>query len=239
MTLLCQAGDQVIVQSPAYFDHPMGLQALGVEPVFTPYDPENLEPDPASLLKLLTPRTRALLLVTPSNPTGNQIAPAIIRRLYEFCDANGIALVLDETYNAFAEGVPHELFADPDWRDNFIHIASFGKTFSLTGFRAGALVAGRRVIHQALKVQDSMTVCQPRLTQLAVQYGCDHLDQWVEDNAMMMHKRHDRFCQAFQQPGNRFHLAASGGFFAWVKHPWPELNSRQAARKVLDEVAHD
>ena len=59
---------------------------------------------------------------------------------------------------------------------------------------------------------------------------------WVEDNAMMMHKRHDRFCQAFQHPGNRFHLAASGGFFAWVKHPWPELNSRQAASKVLDEA---
>lgn len=128
------------------------------------------------------------------------------------------------------------MFSEPNWSGNFIHVASFGKTFSLTGFRAGALVAGARVIRQAVKVQDSMTVCQPRLTQLAIQYGCDHLDEWVDDNAIMMRDRHDHFCQIFQQPGNRFHLAASGGFFAWVRHPWTQLDSRQAARKVLDEA---
>ncbi len=236
MTLLCQSGDQVIVQSPAYFDHPMGLRALGVEPVFAPYDPENPDPDPDRLSALLTAKTRALLLVTPSNPTGHQISQVAIERLFAFCAENRIALVLDETYNAFADGIPHNLFNNPQWSDTFIQIASFGKTFSITGFRAGALIAGQEVIRQALKVQDSMAVCQPRLTQLAVQYGCDRLDQWVDDNAVMMRKRHDCFCQVFEQPGNRFQLAASGGFFAWVRHPWPELDSRQAARKVLDEA---
>jgi hypothetical protein len=234
MTVLCQAGDEVIVQSPAYFDHPMGLQALGVKPVFTPYDPERPEPDLEHLAELLTSKTRALLLVTPSNPTGQQLSAATIRRLFEFCVDKNISLVLDETYNAFAAGVPHDLFSDPDWSSTFIQIASFGKTFSLTGFRAGALVAGQEVIRQALKVQDSMAVCQPRLTQLALQYGCDRLDQWVEDKAEMMRRRHDCFCLVFKKSKNRFQLAASGGFFAWVRHPWPELDSRQAARKVLD-----
>ena len=236
MTLLCQAGDQVIVQSPAYFDHPMGLQALGIEPVFTRYNPDEQEPDLENLVRMLTPRTKALLLVTPSNPTGYQLSPETIRRLYEFCVEQGIALVLDETYNAFAEGRPHSLFAEPEWQQNFIQIASFGKTFSLTGFRAGALVAGHHVIRQALKIQDSMTVCQPRLTQLAVQYGCDFLDEWVDDNANMMRRRHDQFCQAFQHPNNRFQRIASGSFFAWVRHPWPRLDSRQATRKILDEA---
>jgi hypothetical protein len=236
MTVLCQAGDEVIIQSPAYFDHPMGLQALGVKPVFTPYDPERPEPDLDLITDLITPKTRVLLMVTPSNPTGQQLSPALIRRLFEFCVDKNIALVLDETYNAFAAGVPHDLFSDPDWSSTFIQIASFGKTFSLTGFRAGALVAGQEVIRQALKVQDSMAVCQPRLTQLALQYGCDRLDQWVDDKAGMMRRRHDCFCRAFKKSGNRFELAAGGGFFAWVRHPWPELDSRQAARKVLDEA---
>jgi aspartate/methionine/tyrosine aminotransferase len=173
-------------------------------------------------------------LVTPSNPTGQQFSAATIRRLFDFCVDKNIALVLDETYNAFAAGVPHDLFSDPGWSLTFIQIASFGKTFSLTGFRAGALVAGQEVIRQALKVQDSMAVCQPRLTQLALQYGCDRLDQWVDDKAKMMRRRHDCFCRVFKKSGNRFQLAASGGFFAWVRHPWPELDSRQAARKVLD-----
>jgi aspartate/methionine/tyrosine aminotransferase len=81
-----------------------------------------------------------------------------------------------------------------------------------------------------------MTVCQPRLTQLAVQYGCDRLDQWVNDNAVMMRQRHDLFCEEFRKSDNRFELVASGGFFAWVRHPWPQLNSRQAARRLLDEA---
>ncbi len=236
MTVLCQAGDEVLVQSPAYFDHPMGLQALGVKPVYVSYDPENPEPDFERLSALVTEKSRALLLVTPSNPTGYQLSAASIRQLFSFCSERKIALVLDETYNAFADGVPHSLFADPKWSETFIQIASFGKTFSLTGFRAGALVAGRQVIRQALKVQDSMAVCQPRLTQLAIQYGCDRLDQWVIENAGMMRRRHDLFCQTFLQAGNRFELAASGGFFAWVRHPWPQLDSRQAARKLLDEA---
>ncbi len=234
MTLLCRGGDEVIIQSPAYFDHPMGLQALGVKPVFVPYDPQSSEPDPERLVELLTPKTRALLLVTPSNPTGHQLAPETIRRLYEFCVEQNIALVLDETYNAFADGVPHTLFTEPGWSDTFIQIASFGKTFSLTGFRAGALIADQKIIRQALKVQDSMTVCQPRLTQLAIQYGCDRLDHWVDDNARMMRSRHDYFCQTFVQADNRFQLVASGSFFAWVRHPWPQIDSRAAARKVLD-----
>ena len=236
MAVLCQAGDEVIVQSPAYFDHPMALQAFGVKPIFTPYDPKSPEPDPDRLAELLTEKTRALLLVTPSNPTGYQLAPDTIRRMFEFCSDHNIALVLDETYNAFADGVPHRLFTDPDWSNTFIQIASFGKTFSLTGFRAGALIAGKQVIRQALKVQDSMAVCQPRLTQLAVQYGCDQLDQWVNDNAVMMRQRHDLFCEEFRKSDNRFELVASGGFFAWVRHPFPQLNSHQAARRLLDEA---
>jgi aspartate/methionine/tyrosine aminotransferase len=236
MVVLCQAGDEVIVQSPAYFDHPMGLQALGIKPVYSSFDPMNPEPDPDRLAALITSKTRALLLVTPSNPTGYQIAPAALKRLFEFCSERNIALVLDETYNAFAEGAPHTLFTESDWSETLIQVASFGKTFSLTGFRAGALVAGQQVLRQALKVQDSMAVCQPKITQRAIQYGCDHLDQWVDDNARMMRKRHDHFCEIFDQPENSFQLVSSGGFFAWVKHPWSDLNSRQAVRKLLDKA---
>ena len=102
--------------------------------------------------------------------------------------------------------------------------------------RAGALVAGPDVIHQALKVQDTMAVCQPRITQQAIRFGCEHLDTWVADNAVMMQRRHDHFLELFSRNGNPFQLLASGGFFAWIKHPWPELSSREAARRLLEEA---
>ncbi len=236
---LCQAGDEMIVPLPAYFDHPMGLQALGIHPLWVPFDAgSGGQPDIAAIAARITSKTRAILLVTPSNPTGVVTSPQNLLKLYNLAKEHDIALLVDETYNAFlpAGEVPHALFAEPDWQQHFIQIASFGKTFALTGYRAGALVAGPAVIYQALKVQDSMAVCQPRLTQQAIRFGCEHLDAWVADNAVMMQRRHDLFRELFNHPGNTFQLLASGGFFAWVKHPWPQFSSREAARRLLEEA---
>jgi aspartate/methionine/tyrosine aminotransferase len=239
MTVLCRAGDEVIVQLPAYFDHPMALQALGIRCLYAPFaEASGGLPDVDTIASLITARTRAILLVTPSNPTGAIIPAAGIRRLFELAWRRNVALVLDETYNAFLPGgaAPHDLFADPAWGGQFVHLASFGKTFALTGYRAGALVASERFIHHALKVQDTMAVCQPRLTQQAVRYGCEALDGWVAANGALMQRRHDRFREEFRKPGNPFTLAASGAFFAWVRHPFPEQSGRAVARRLADEA---
>lgn len=238
MTVLCRAGDEVIVPLPAYFDHPMALQALGIRPVFVPFDPATGGlPDPRAIAAAVTERTRAILLVSPSNPTGAVIPPATLRRLFEMARSRRFALVVDETYNAFLpdNARPHELFLDPAWGDHFVHLASFGKTFALTGFRGGALAASASFIRQALKVQDTMAVCQPRLTQQAVRFGCERLDAWTAANNVMVQRRHDLFVKEFNRPGNPFELVASGGFFAWVRHPWRGLSGRRAARRLVDE----
>ncbi len=235
---LCTAGDEVIVQLPAYFDHPMALQALGIHPVWVPFDAATAgQPDIDAIAAQITTQTRAILLVTPSNPTGAITSTQNLMKLFQLAKTHDIALILDETYNAFlpAGETAHALFAETDWQQHFMQIASFGKTFALTGYRAGALVAGPDVIHQALKVQDTMAVCQPRITQQAIRFGCEHLDDWVADNAVMMQRRHDLFQKLFNRPGNSFQLLASGGFFAWVKHPWSQLSSRDAARRLLEE----
>ncbi|GAM07962.1 aspartate aminotransferase [Geobacter sp. OR-1] len=236
---LCEPGDEVIVQEPAYFDHPMGLAMLGIRMVAAPFVPENRGiPDPATIAALITPRTRAILVVTPSNPTGAVTPAPVIDELYELARSNGIPLVLDETYAEFIAGSPrpHNLFTRPDWPENFIQIMSFGKTYALTGFRAGMLAASEEFIGQALKAQDSMTVCQPRIAQLAVKFGAENLDDWVRDNCRMMQQRHDRFRDEFTGPGNRFELVTSGAFFAWVRHPFPARTGREVARLLVEEA---
>lgn len=237
MLTLCRAGDEVIVPLPAYFDHPMALAAYGVVPRYLPYiEGSGGLPDPALITAAITDKTRAILLVSPSNPTGAILPPALLRELYELARRRNIALILDETYNTFAPpACSHDLFGTPDWGDHFIQIASFGKTFALTGYRAGALVASEAVIAAALKVQDSMVVCAPRLTQHAIAWGCDHLDAWVDANACMMQERHDLFKSSFTIPENRFSLSASGAFFAWVRHPFAGQSGRQVARRLAQQ----
>lgn len=240
MVTLCRAGDEVVIQTPCYFDHPMALDILGIRCVYAPFvEADGGVPDPAVIEGLISTRTRALLVVSPSNPAGVITPPGRIRELFEVAARHGIALVLDETYNEFIPGGarPHELFNDPAWGDFFVHIASFGKTYALTGYRAGALVASEQFIYHALKAQDTMAVCQPRITQQAVRFGVEHLDDWVTSNRQMMNRRHDLFRSLFMQPGNPFSLVTSGAFFAWVRHPFVGCSGRQAARRLVDEAA--
>lgn len=237
LTSLCRPGDEVIIQLPAYFDHLMGLQTLGITPVFAPFEPgSGGRPDSRVIDRLITDKTRAILLVTPSNPTGAVIAPDQIDALFALARDRDIALILDETYNAFNSDLPHRLFSAVDWDRHFVHIASFGKTFALTGLRCGALIAAGDLIEQALKVQDSMVVCQSRPAQLALAYGCRHLDAWSAANRAMMQRRHDRFKSEFNAARLDFELVASGSFFAWIKHPWADLSGRQAARRLADRA---
>ena len=238
MLLVAEPGDEVIVQVPAYFDHPMALETLGIRPVYVAAAPDG-GCDCGAMEEQITARTRAILVVTPSNPTGRVQSPEEIERLYACAREHDIALILDETYNAFlpAGQVPHRLFDKPDWGRNFIHLASFGKTFALTGYRAGALVADAELVQRALKIQDSMVVCQPRITQMAVAWGCRYLDAWVARNAESMCRRHDAFCSLFSGVEHGFELCSSGAFFAWVRHPWPHLNGWQAARHLAEQAA--
>jgi len=237
---LCNAGDEVIVQAPYYFDHAMALDILGLRGVYAPFDEASGGlPSVAVMERLVSAKTRAILLVTPSNPTGVITPPETLYELFELARRRNIALILDETYNEFIpEGrCPHELFSRTGWGEHFVHLASFGKTFALTGYRAGMLAASEPFIRHALKAQDTMAVCQPRITQEAVRFGVEHLDEWVAANRVMMARRHDLFRTEFLKPGNPFQLAASGAFFAWVRHPFHGLTGRQAAKRLVDEAA--
>jgi aspartate/methionine/tyrosine aminotransferase len=238
MITLCQAGDEIILQCPAYFDHPMTLEMLGLKTVFVPFSETTsglLSPDDVEAC--ITPRTKAILAVSPSNPTGAVTSAATIRGLFELARARNIAFILDETYSDFIPGgqPPHDLFTDPAWSDHFIQIMSFGKTYALTGYRAGCLVASEKFIHNALKAQDTMTVCQPRITQMALKFATENLDSWVAANREMMTTRHDAFVREFGKSGNPFRLVASGTFFAWVRHPFTGLTGREAAKKLAHE----
>lgn len=236
LTSLCQPGDEVIIQLPAYFDHLMGLQTLGITPVFAPFDPASAgQPNIQTIENLITDKTKAILLVTPSNPTGAVTDPHMAGDLFDLARKYSLALILDETYNAFVGKQPHQLFSRPDWPEHFVHIASFGKTFALTGLRCGALVAADQMIEQALKVQDSMVVCQSRPAQLALAYGCRYLEDWVTANSDMMRQRHDSFREQFLAADLDFELSASGSFFAWIKHPWAQKSGREVAKKLADE----
>ena len=139
MSTLAGAGDAVILPTPWYFNHKMWLDMQGVTTIPLPAGP-GLIPGADKAARLITARTRAIVLVSPNNPGGVEYPAATLAGFRDLARDHGIALIVDETYRDFDSrtGRPHDLFADPDWADTLIQLYSFSKAYRLTGHRVGA-----------------------------------------------------------------------------------------------------
>jgi aspartate/methionine/tyrosine aminotransferase len=239
MTALAAAGDEVILPLPYYFNHRMWLDMLGIRTALLPFRADRGGvPDPDEAASLIGPKTRALVLVSPNNPTGAIYPPEALAAFRDLCRDRGIALVVDETYKDFlgsAAGRPHDLFATADWRDTVIQLYSFSKVYCLTGYRVGSVVAGARFIAELAKVMDCVAICAPRIGQEAALYGLEHLEQWRRDKRLLMGERMAALRAAFAAGDTGYAMVGAGAYFAYLKHPFAGEEARTVAKRLADD----
>lgn len=220
MTVLAAGGGRVVLPTPWYFNHRMALEMLGAEVTPLPCRPEDgFVPDPGAAAQLLD-GARALVLVTPNNPTGATYPPDIIARFAALCRAKGVWLVLDETYREFLPPgtPPHALFSDGGWRDHLIHLYSFSKAYCVPGHRVGAVAGGPAFRAELMKALDTMQICAPRAAQTALAWAVDGLRDWRAGNRTIMAARAATAHAALAQlPG--WQLDALGAYFAYLRLP--------------------
>lgn len=237
MMSLAQAGDEIVMPAPYYFNYEMWLQMLGVRLVPLAFRPEaGGEPDLAEAERAIGPRTRAIVLVSPNNPTGAIYKPETLHAFVALARRRGIALVLDETYRDFlpADGAPHDLLRDANWAGTLIHLYSFSKVFALTGYRVGAVVADRSFVDQAAKAMDCVAICAPRLGQEAAHFGLGNLSDWRRANTLMMRDRRTALLAAFGRNDLGYELISAGAYFAYVRHPHRGRKASEVARRLVD-----
>ncbi len=234
--LLAGSGDEVLLPVPYYFNHDMWLRLRGIEPVYLPVG-EDLRPSPQSASERITARTRAIVLVTPNNPTGVVCAPELIEDFYRLAREKGLALLVDETYRDFRPTTdpPHGLFGQPDWEETLIHLYSFSKVFALPGYRAGAIVAGERVLAEVEKWMDCVAICSPRISQQAARFGLLHLKEWREARRIEMVNRLERFRELLRELAPEWTIAGAGAYFAYLRHPEEGVSAQHVARRLLEE----
>lgn len=235
LAALAGAGDEVILPTPWYFNHKMWLDMAGCTtvPLATGAD---LLPDPAACARLIGPRTRAIVLVSPNNPGGVEYPAELLRAFFDLARAHGIALIVDETYRDFDSrtGAPHDLFADPDWRGTFIHLYSFSKAYRLTGHRVGAIVADRDFLAQIEKFLDTVAICPGQLGQIGALWGMRNLGQWVAGERAEILARRAAVVAGFARLPD-WRLLGCGAYFAYAEHPYP-LPSPEMARRLVAEA---
>ena len=235
MATLAAQGDEVILPTPWYFNHKMWLDMQGVKAVPLPTGP-GLLPDADVAATLVTPRTRAIVLVSPNNPGGAEYPAETLRAFLALARARGLALIVDETYRDFdaRSGAPHDLFADPDWDDSFIHLYSFSKAYRLTGHRVGAIVASAERLAEVEKFLDTVAICPNQLGQIAALWGMRNLAQWVAgERDEILARRAAMRAGLATLPG--WKTLGCGAYFAYVEHPSP-LPAPEFARRLVREA---
>jgi aspartate/methionine/tyrosine aminotransferase len=231
---LCAEGDEVILPVPCYFNHRMWNDMAGLRTVPLPAG-AGLIPDHERAAALITPRTRAIVLVSPNNPGGVEYPAAVVRAFFELARRHGIALVLDETYRDFDSrpGAPHDLFADPDWADTLIQLYSFSKAYRLTGHRVGAMVAAPSRLAEVEKFLDTVTICPNQIGQRAALWGLRNLDQWLAGEREEILDRRAAIVEGFPRlAAEGWRLLGCGAYFAYVEHPFDMPSDRLAQRLV-------
>jgi aspartate/methionine/tyrosine aminotransferase len=218
---LAKAGDAVMLPTPWYFNHKMALDMLGIEAVPLPCRADRgFVPEADDARRLVNDRVRAIVLVTPNNPTGAVYPPETIAAFHDLCADRNIPLILDETYRDFmsADTPPHRCL-EKNWQNTIIQLYSFSKAYCIPGHRAGAIVADAATLAEIAKIMDTLQICAPRVPQLALPWAITALRNWREANRQEIGKRAAAFERAVGVLKG-WSIGSIGAYFAYVAHPF-------------------
>ncbi|NIX77690.1 aminotransferase [Microvirga terricola] len=238
MMLLAHRGEAVLLPTPWYFNHQMSLDMLGIEPRPLPCRAEaGFVPRVEDAEPLIDAKVRAIVLVTPNNPTGAVYPAHVIESFAELCRRRKIYLVIDETYRDFLpNGMnrAHGLFTSDEWRDTVIQLYSFSKSYAIPGHRMGAITADADLIEHVAKILDCIQICAPRTAQAALPWAIDGLRDWREENRAEINKRARVFREALA-PLPEWRIESVGAYFAYLRHPFPGKTAQAVAEKLATE----
>ena len=161
---ICDPGDEVLLLTPYYFNHEMAIALAGCRPVCVPTD-EKYRPRVDAIEAAVTARTRAVVTVSPNNPTGVVYSKETLAEVNALCARKGIFHISDEAYEYFTyDGAAH--FSPGSLGgDHTISLFSLSKSYGMASWRIGFLVAPESLFDDLIKIQDTVIVCAPAVSQ--------------------------------------------------------------------------
>jgi len=229
--------DEVIIPTPWYFNHHMWLQMAGVKSIPLETD-ANMNPILEKAEALITDRTRAIVLVSPNNPSGAIYSNQLLQKFFDLCKSNQIRLIIDETYKDFHPNAsqPHTLLENNNWDHVLTILYSFSKTYRMTGHRIGALLTSKENLTEIEKALDTFTVCPPQLGQYAANWGLNNLEAWAAERRTEILQRAKHFSEKFQPlSAAGWSLRGCGAYFAFVEHPFEDESTILAPLILRDQ----
>jgi len=241
---LTDPGDEVIILEPWYENYVPDCVMAGVRPVFVPLRAPGYEVDTDALAAHLSPRTRLLLLNTPHNPTGRVFTRQELEAVAALCVERNLIAVTDEIYEYILyDGREHVSIARlPGMAERTVTISGLGKTYAVTGWRVGWIIAAPRLSEEIRKVHDYLTICAPAPFQAAGTIALGLPDGYYNEMRRQYARRRDLLLAglaaagfAYRRPEGAYYVMADFGGIRWDQGRWsrPEWSTDRAFAEFL------
>lgn len=233
---LVEPGDEVLLPDPGWPNYQMMVPAAGAVAVLYPLRPQNgFTLDFAALEGLVTPRTKALVINSPGNPTGAVFAREVVLQLLDFVRRHDLYLISDEVYEQIIFEGEHVSPGRFDTEGRVITVSGFSKTYAMTGWRLGYAVAARPLAAQIAKLQEPFVSCASAVSQKAGEAALSGPQDCVREMVDEYRRHRDQAAGILTTAGVPF-FKPQGAFYTMVDISASGLDSYAFARRLLQEA---
>ncbi len=233
--VLCDPGDELILPVPYYFNHEMAIRLAGGIPVAVH---AGVIPDPQQLAAAITPRTRAIVTISPNNPSGAVLPREVLEAINRLCADRGLLHISDEAYALFGTGSA-AVWSPGSAAGSGAHTVTLGslsKSHGMAGWRIGWAVVPPALMADLAKVQDTILIHPPHLNQRAALAALEAGGDWCRQRIASLLPRRQQVLKALQRANAPWQLACQpdGAFYALLRLQ-SSLNSDQAMERLIRE----
>ena len=232
-------GDEVILQAPFFTPYPQQVELARGIPVELPtYEEEDFQINVERLESLITERTKALVINSPSNPTGNCLTVETMEKIAEIAEKYDLIVISDDIYTAFSYQNPFVPFASlPGMQERTIIINSFSKNFTMTGGRVGNIIAPDYIIKIVQQINENVVFTAPSMSQRAAIFALQHRDEvqppMIEEYRKRMFYAAERINEI---PKMSVIYPPKGSFYLFINIKEMGMSSVEAADFILQKA---
>jgi aminotransferase len=229
-------GDEVIVADPSYVAYVPGIVLAGGVPVAVPTDESNaFRLLAVDVRKAITPRTRAILLGFPNNPTGAVLEAEDVRGIAALAKEHDLLVYSDEIYDRLVYGAEHRSILDePGMKERTIYLAGFSKAYAMTGWRVGYACAPAEIIEQMMKIHQYTVMCVPTAAQYAALEAMRNGEAEVQRMVAEYDRRRRRMYERFNAMGLHC-FEPRGAFYCFPNVTSTGLSDDEFCERLLNE----
>jgi aspartate/methionine/tyrosine aminotransferase len=233
---IADPGDEIILQTPYYFNHEMAVTMASCTPVLVPTD-ERFQLQPNLIRRAITSKTKAIVTISPNNPTGAVYPEAHLREVNALCRERGIYHIHDEAYEYFTyDRVPHFSPGSIQGAGNFtISLFSLSKAYGFASWRVGYMTVPDQLIEAVNKVQDTILICTPVISQYAAIGALAAGRKYCEDRLQALSAVRDAVMKQLKPIQDLCQTPPTKGAFYFLPRLLTKLDAMAVAERLIRE----